>query len=168
MLELAGLVSTENVGGESNIQALQCGVFYTEKWQFKTENLHGKSLMPLVRGETSWLRDIAVCSSTLIHHSPAVAKCAVATEDGWCLHYAGSYAQEAAGNGPAGAALIDAAALQNPIEPALFCISEDPDEEHDVIGNNEALARDIHARYVSFLEEIGTPEAHLAGRRRLR
>ncbi len=35
------------------------------------------------------------------------------------------------------------------------------------LAENAPLAREIHRRYVAWLEEQGTPEAHLAGRRRL-
>ncbi|MFZ7104231.1 MAG: sulfatase [Peptococcaceae bacterium] len=94
ILELSGLVATESVGGKANISALQCGIFYTKDWRFDPEKIHGKSLMPLLRGEMKEFRDIAVSSNTLIHHTSGVAKCAVVTEDGWCLHFAGDYAEE--------------------------------------------------------------------------
>ena len=70
ILELAGLVATESVGGQAHTQALQCGVFSTEDWKFEPEKIHGKSLMPLLRGETDKHRDIAVCSNTIIQHTP--------------------------------------------------------------------------------------------------
>lgn len=164
ILELAGLLSTETVGGQAQTQALQCGVFYTQDWQFKPEAIHGRSLMPLIRGETDKGRDLVVCSNTLIHHSPLLAKCAVVTEDGWCLHYSGEYPQEQAAGGLAGVKLIDTAGAKIPTAPALYHLPTDPDEEHNVLAGNEALAQEIHARYVRFLKEIGTPEAHLAGR----
>jgi len=167
ILELAGLVSTETVGGQSRTQALQCGVFDTQDWQFKPEAIHGKSLMPLIRGETARNRDLVICSNTLIHHSPLLAKCAVVTEDGWCLHHAGVYAAERGAGGLAGVRLIDSAAAKIPTAPALYNLAADPDEEQDVLAANEGLAHDIHQRYVKFLEEIGAPEQHLTGRRKL-
>jgi len=100
----------------------------------------------------------------LIHHSPLLAKCAVVTEDGWCLHYSGAYPPVETAGGLAGVQLIDVAGAKIPTAPALYHLPTDPDEEHNVLASNEALAREIHARYVSFLREIGTPEAHLAGR----
>ncbi len=53
-------------------------------------------------------------------------------------------------------------------EPALYRVSDDPQESHDLLPQNPGLAAEIHRRYVAWLEEVGTPEAHLAGRRRLR
>jgi arylsulfatase A-like enzyme len=167
ILELAGLVSTESVGGESHTQALQCGVFYTEQWRFQPETIHGKSLMPLLRGEVDKVRDIAVSSNTLIHHTPVLAKCSVVTEDGYCLHYAGTYDEQVKDAVMFINKLTNPDAAQELQAPALFCLTNDSDETNDLIGSNEALAQDIHQRYVAFLEELGTPAGHLAGRRKL-
>ncbi len=167
ILEMCGLVATESVGGKSNIQALQCGIFYTEKWKFDPESIHGKSLMPVLRGETDRLRDIAVCSNTLIHHTPIVAKCAVVTEDGWCLHYAGEYGAKMQEDVFVNRNFVSAKPQKEKIEAALYYLPDDPQEEHDVIGENEQRAREIHRRYVEWLEEAGTPEEHLEGRRQI-
>lgn len=168
ILELAGLVNTETIGGQARTQALQCGVFYTQNWQFKLDSIHGRSLVPLIRGDLGKTRDLVVCSNTLIHHTPLLAKCAVVTEDGWCLHYSGAYAAGQSAGGLAGVQLVDATGARIPTEPALYYLPDDPNEERNVLEANEALAREIHERYVRFLEEIGTPEEHLAGRRNLR
>jgi arylsulfatase A-like enzyme len=168
ILEMTGLVSTEAIEGEERIKALQCGVFVTEGWQFEPENIHGKSLMPLMRGETSKHRDIAVCSNTLIHHTPVLAKCAVITEDGWCLHYAGKYDQLIQPGTRHKGRLIGPGTPEISLEPQLYCLSDDPEESHNVIAANEALAKEIHQRYVHWLEEAGTSENHLGGRRLFR
>ena len=168
VLEMAGLVSTQTMGGQSHTQALQCGVFYTENWTFRPEAIHGKSLMPVLRGETNKVRDLAVSSNTLIHHTPILAKSAVVTEDGWCLHYAGSYADQVRDARMFINDLVDPEGARAPTAPALFNLCDDPDEEHDVLEDNLALANEIHARHVAWLEEVGTPEEHLAGRRKLR
>jgi len=167
ILELEGLVATETMGGQSKTQALQCGVFYTEGWQFKPETIHGKSLMPILRGEANKIRDIAVSSNTLIHHTPILAKCAIVTEDGWCLHYAGKYDEEVRGAAMFINKLTDPDAARAPIEPALFRLADDPEESRDILQTNRKLAEGIHGRYVRWLEEAGCPEEHLAGRRKL-
>lgn len=167
ILELAGLVATESVGGQTMTQALQCGVFYSENWWFRPETLHGKSLMPLLRGETKRIHDIVVSSNTLIHHTPILAKCAIVTEDGWCLHYAGNYDEELHDAAMFINKLIEPGSKRVPVEPALFYLPDDPEEERDLIHSNEKLAKEIHQRYVHWLEEMGTPEEHLAGRRKL-
>lgn len=167
ILEMAGLVATETVGGQSRVQALQCGVFFTEEWQFQPASLHGRSLMPLLRGETDRHRDIAVCSNTLVHHSPLMARCAVVTEDGWCLHYSGSYDLSRSQGGLYKMKLINPEGARIPFEPELYYLPDDPQEKRNVISENKELAKEIHHRYVRWLEEMGTPEEHLAGRRKL-
>ncbi len=167
ILELAGLVATESVGGQSRTQALQCGVFTTEAWRFEPEKIHGKSLMPVIRGETGRHREIAVCSNTIIQHTPILAKSAIITEDGYCLHYSGRYANPRSDAKMFISRLIDPRLACVPAEPALFDLKSDPGEERDLMEDNRALARDIHARHVAWLQEVGTPEEHLAGRSEL-
>jgi arylsulfatase A-like enzyme len=167
ILEMAGLLTTETIGGQAEVQALQCGVFYTENWEFKPAEIDGRSVMPLLRGETNRLRDIAVASTTLIHQTPALAKCAIVTEDGWCLHYSGSYDEVEAEGKLFTLKLADPALARIPIEPQLFYLPDDPGELNNLFYENEGLAREIHARYVAWLEAINTPAEHLAGRRKL-
>jgi hypothetical protein len=90
------------------------------------------------------------------------------TEDGWCLHYAGNYAEDVRGATMFINELTDPEDSRAPKEPALFHLPKDPDETQDVIHDNGRLADEIHERYVHWLEEVGTPEEHLAGRRTLR
>jgi arylsulfatase A-like enzyme len=168
LLEMAGLVSTETLAGEEHIQALQCGVLVTENWKFNPEELHGKSLMPLIRGDSEQLRDVAVCSNTIIHHTPMLAKAAIITQDGWCLHYAGGYDTWELGGKMYLSKIIDPEYARAPVQPALFYLPDDPHEENDVLEDNQALAREIFDRYLHWHEEVGTPAEHLAGRRRLR
>jgi hypothetical protein len=168
MLEMAGLVVTETFGGQSRTQALQCGVFYTEDWEFKPENIHGKSLIPLMQGETDKHRDIAVSSNTIIHHTPLLAKTSIVTEDGWCLHYFGKYDQLAPEARMGSLKVIDPDAARLPTEPELYYTPDDPKESNNVIAANQGLAEEIHEHYVNWLVEAGTPEEHLAGRRALR
>jgi len=169
IMEMAGLATTESKSGFSAVQMLQCGMFVNEDWKFDPRQIHGKSLMPLMRGETNRLRDFVVCSHTLVHHSSLLAKCAIVTADGWCLHYAGKYGEEEAGR--AGAMYLDKLVnpklSRAPKEPLLYYLPDDPKEANNVFGKNVPLAREIHQRYVRWLEEVGTPEQHLAGRRNL-
>jgi arylsulfatase A-like enzyme len=168
ILEMAGLVATETFGGQSQTQALQCGVFYTEDWEFEPERIHGKSLMPLMRGETEVHRDVAISSNTIIHHTPLLAKTAIVTEDGWCLHYYGKYDQLAPEARMGSLKVIDPEAARLPVKPELYYMPDDPKETNNVIDGNQQSAEEIHQRYVRWLEEAGTPEEHLAGRRSLR
>jgi arylsulfatase A-like enzyme len=168
ILEMAGLVASEAIGGQTQTQLLQCGMFTTSDWEFRPEDIHGRSLMPLMHGETDRHRDVAVSSNTLIHHSPVLAKSAIVTEDGWCLHYAGSYDKVTERGAMYTNVLRDPSAALIPTQAALYYLPDDPQESNNVIEENQQLAREIHQRYVKWLEEAGTSEEHLAGRRELR
>jgi hypothetical protein len=96
-----------------------------------------------------------------------MAKCAVVTEDGWCLHYSGNYDMSKSQGGLYKMKLINPEGARIPFEPELYYLPDDPQEKHNVISENKGLANEIHHRYVRWLEEMGTPEEHLAGRRKL-
>jgi len=168
ILDMVGLVSTETIGGDTKSQVLQCGMFTADEWEFDPETIHGKSLMPLMHGLTEGHRDLVVSSNTIIHHSPVLAKCAIVTEEGWCLHYAGAYDEVSSGGKMYTNVLIPPDEAKVSIKPALFYLPDDPDELNDLIDQKEDIAIEIHARYVKWLEETGMPEEHLAGRRNLR
>jgi hypothetical protein len=168
ILELAGLVVTEQVKGQVRTQHLQCGMFTNEEWTFDPNSTHGRSVVPLINGQVDKIRDIAVCSNTIVHQTPILAKSAIVTEDGWCLHYAGAYKDIEVGGKMYTNQLVDLTTKRITTDPMLFCDTDDPNETTDVIGHHEALARDIHERYVGWLEENGTAEQYVAGRRNLR
>jgi len=51
--------------------------------------------------------------------------------------------------------------------PELYHLPSDPKQEKNVFNDNLEVARNIHAQYVKYLEELGTPEEHLQNRREL-
>ena len=171
ILEMAGLVASETIAGHSQIQVLQCGVFQQQNWQFRPEAIHGRSLMPLMRGEVARLREIAVSSHTLMFPTGVLAKAAIVTEDGWCLHYAGSYDTQPDEKNMFATNLVDPAHAvlgANP-EPMLFHLRDDPAELRDVVEKNEGWhAKSRSASHVGWLGETEAPAAYIAGRRRLR
>jgi arylsulfatase A-like enzyme len=79
ILEMCGLVTSEVVAGQAQIQALQCGIFVTEDWKFDPASVHGRTLMPLLNGATSRYRDITITSGTLLQHTSLLSKCAIVT-----------------------------------------------------------------------------------------
>lgn len=168
ILEMGGLVASQPIGGSQHIQALQCGVLVTENWEFKPDQIHGKSLVPLMNGEIEQLREMIICSNTLIHHTPMLAKCAIVTREGWCLHYSGCYEKWELGGKMYLSTIIDANHARVSVEPALYYLPDDPHEENNLLEENLPLAKEILHRYVTWLEASGTPVEHIEGRRKLR
>jgi len=167
ILELCGVIMTESVAGKANVQVLQCGMYKEQEWQFDPSTLHGSSLVPLMHGEEGQGRDLAVCSAGLTVPSPAFAKCAVVTQDGWCLFYAGEPgpAESDVRLGKAKICTPEDAVV--PFGPELYYLPDDPGQENNLIDDKRDVAEAIHARYVAYLESIGTKEQVLNYRRRL-
>jgi len=167
VLELAGIeMISEGIIGMSATQLLQCGMYGRQEWKLDPDSLHGVSLVPLMRGEVDRVREIAVSSHTLINATPAIAKTAIVTDDGWCLHYAGHYPDAMEGTNSAGLPICPADQLELPAHPSLYFLPDDPGETNNLLDANSSLAKKIHGLYVGFLESVGTPERYLSHRRK--
>ncbi len=70
------------------VQAVQCGFHQVAEWKIDVRKLHGKSLLPLIRGESEKVRDIAVSAFPLHYRTPRNSKASI--RDGeWTLMYSG-------------------------------------------------------------------------------
>ena len=99
---------------------------------------HGRSLLPLLRGERAAPRAVSVSTIALAGSArPAAAAPARATtliqRPGWALLYG-----------------VDA-------EPQLFDTAADPVQEHNVLGEHRQEARELHAAFAEFLRDVGAP-----------
>jgi len=132
------------------------------------ETVQGKSLMPIIKKEVQELRPLAVSSPSLVQ-GVRVRRWSTITTKEWALIYSGSYLKP----GRATTRAVDD--LQRwehdyygpSAGPELYHLPSDPKQEKNVFNDNLEVARNIHAQYVKFLEELGTPEEHLQNRREL-
>jgi hypothetical protein len=53
----------------------------------------------------------------------------------------------------------------DPVE--LYHTASDPGQLENTFRKNESIAKDLHARFVEFLESMGTEDGRIAPRRRL-
>lgn len=119
-------------------------------------DVHGHSLLPLLQGERQSIRDWAVTSWPLYNTGQrvrliddlerGVAEPLPSTfrDDQWTLIYA---------------------TQDQPLE--LYRMDQDPVQSNNVAQENETVAQRLHARFISFLEEVGTATELLQGRRQL-
>ncbi len=107
------------------------------------EGLHGKSILPALRGEGPAPREIAVTSPRMAE-SPEPRYYSTVTDGRWTLIYAGENAL-----------------------PELYDTQTDPQQKREVIAEHADIARELHARHVELLEAIDTPEERLKLRRTL-
>jgi hypothetical protein len=107
---------------------------------------------------SDWWRDRSGCYSLRLPRRNRKPEASSLTEEGWCLHCDCL---------PSSWQLAHPGAARISIAPELYYLPDDPQETNNVIDANAGLAREIHKRYVAWLEAVGTPEEHLAGRQRL-
>ena len=101
------------------------------------KSLHGRSMLPALRGEEESIRDIAVASPTL-SDDPETRVYSTVTDGEWTLVYAGNLA-----------------------EPELYHLPSDPKQRRNVLEENRDVARDLIEKYIKTLREIGTSERRL-------
>lgn len=142
---------------------------------FDPRTLHGRSLVPLLRGRAKAHRRLAATSQPLQHHDPLRARAAI-TDGEFVLHYCGRYDGGERRTHWA-AATRRSAGFRGGVEPFLVHLPSDPTEDRNLLDPGTCLppgttrdgvwarARTLHAQYVEMLEEIGTPPQHLRGRR---
>ncbi|MGC9317553.1 MAG: sulfatase family protein, partial [Armatimonadota bacterium] len=98
--------------------------------------VHGRSVLPVIRGEADKHRPFAFSSGYLEEdRDPLKTRIAVRAHDGWSLHFHPQY------------------------EPEVYYIPEDPGETDNIVEGNEAQAERLHAAFMEFLSEVGAPEA---------
>lgn len=96
---------------------------------------HGRSLLPVIRGEADEHREYAFSSGYLLEtRDPLVTRVAVNSHDGWSLHVHPDY------------------------DPELYYLPEDPGQERNVVDEHRDQALQLHAAFIEFLREVDAPE----------
>jgi len=132
------------------------------------KTVQGKSLVPIIKKEVDELRPLAVSSPSIVQ-GLRVRRLSTITTKEWALIYGGSYIEP----GEATTRAVDDFKRKEHdyygpgAGPALYHLPSDPKQEKNVLEENIEVARSIHAQYVKFLEELGTPEEYLQNRRQL-
>ena len=105
-------------------------------------NLHGVSLVPLLRTATGEpepvLRSAAVASRTLL--APLNTRPTITVSDGdWTLIHGGAHASG-----------------------GLYHLADDPQQQIDLLSQQNEMASALHAYLIDFLENLGLPEERIA------
>lgn len=103
--------------------------------------IHGRSVLPVLRGEVEEIRELAVTSWQLSEDPETLAYNTI-TDGEWTLIHGGANA---------------------PVE--LYHLPDDPHEENNVTANYPEVVERLHQGYVELLEGIGTSEDRLRLRR---
>ena len=106
--------------------------------------MHRRSLVPIVNGRAESVRDLAVSSTTYVQDAEVRSPTSVRT-DKWLYIYGGD---------------------EWPSE--LYDLEADPAESRNVIDEHAGAARQMHDRYIAFLESVECPKSSLEARREFR
>ena len=107
------------------------------------EGIHGRSLLPVLRGEREAVRSLAVSSPKLAEDPDTIVYSTI-TDGEWTLIYGGEA-----------------------VQAELYHLPSDPHQEWNLISQNRDVAERLHREYVRFLEELDTDEERLRTRRRI-
>ncbi len=135
----------------------------------KPPEIHGTSLVPVLKGEKRAVRGFAVSSPCITHGPNPFVRSTISTSE-WTLIYGGKAGEELC---MAETAAVDSRARRMEIakpgeaSPELYDIRKDPRQSLNVLSKNTDAARRLHKTYVKFLEDVGTDEAHVHARRQL-
>jgi len=123
--------------------------------------MHGRSYLPVLKGEMSSIRDFTVTSSAIIY-GPVAGQRITVTNGEWSLIYAGNQEEV---KGSAFTSIVDGIRReQHPlgeVRSELYYIKEDPMETVNLIDERRDIAIEIHRRLLEFLKSIGTQEKYL-------
>ena len=122
--------------------------------------MHGRSLLPLLRGEEVPWRDFAVTSPSIIHGPVAGQRITVTTHD-WAFIYAGQVEDALRDNPGRKANFERLEKVAGKIKNELYNLRKDPREEKNVFEEEREVAEELHRKLVDFLREVGTEEQHL-------
>lgn len=124
-----------------------------------SKDCHGRSVLPILRGEEERIREIAVSSGGpfgaalrslnmkypwVLSPDPEYVHHSTITDGDWTLLYA-----------------------TQGVHAELYDVRKDPKQENNLISENPETARRLHARFYDFLKSIGASEDILKLRREL-
>jgi len=126
--------------------------------------MHGRSLLPLIKGEVESLRDVAV-SSWAITQDVSSGRRSTIADGKWALIYGGV----AEGQTTQTTSVVDSVrrseqAYMPGKEPELYDLESDPGQERNVFDAERDIAAQLHKNYVDMLRAAGTHERYLKPR----
>jgi len=121
------------------------------------KGIEGVSLAPLLQGGTVQTRDMAITSPTLLHEGAGGCRVTLTTDE-WAYICAPTRTDE----GQVVDRAVDGHAKREDkglrVSSELYHLPSDPTQEHNVIQQHPEIASDLRARFVAFLESVGTAQ----------
>ncbi len=141
--------------------------------------MHGKSFLPLVRGERAQIRPAAISSHSIV--APVAGRPSTIVTADWTLIMGAPETPTTPRRieGMPGGTGVNVLGPQRPplrpeepgdyaVQPHLYSTVEDPHHADDVITDHPDVARSLQALLIEYLESIDTDEKFIAPRREMR
>jgi arylsulfatase A-like enzyme len=132
----------------------------------KPPSIEGASLVPLLEGRASKIKEIAIGSPTLLQNTetpPSPADRSSITDGEWLLIFGCHLGETAREQYTASVDSIvrKVKELQGEIHPELYNLKRDPKCEKDLFSSEHAVAERLHAAHIEFLEREKYPRDRL-------
>lgn len=122
------------------------------------DTIQGRSLVEALKGNMTPIRDFAVTSGAVVH--PPVSEKPIRLDASNWNQYARNLRTSTI--------VSDEWVLilgAGDLEPELYHTPNDPRQLNNVFADHRPIARELHAKYIAFLESLGTKEEYIAPRR---
>ena len=133
----------------------------------KSKRIQGKSLLPVIEGKESILRDIAVSSPSLVNGGLGIPRITLRQEN-WSFILAPSITQEeikketrAVDGITRSLAGFELKSSNKEIKSELYDLSQDPRQEKNVFTQNKDKTDEFYSNLIGFLIQIGIREEYL-------
>ena len=133
------------------------------------QDFHGKSMLPLTNSKAERIRELAVSSPSLWGGANPYARSTVTTDE-WTFIYGGVpdvQAEDYEDRVVDGIPRKHTKLVDQELKPMLFNNRSDPLQANNVYEDHKDMAREIHAKFISYVRELGTPEEFLASRKEI-
>jgi len=133
------------------------------------DEVHGKSMVPLMNGKAERIRELAVSSPSLWRGANPYARSTVTTDE-WTFIYGGApdvQTEDYEDRVVDGIPRKHTKLIDQELKPMLFNNRNDPLQNSNIYDEHKDVAGNINEKLISYLREIGTPEEFLASRKAL-
>jgi arylsulfatase A-like enzyme len=118
-------------------------------------SMHGRSLVPLLEGRPQAVRDFAVTSPSIINGAGGGERVTITTDE-WSFICAGYPSATGDYTSLAVDGLPKQVRAEQVVPSELYHLPTDPKQAHNVIASHPDVVAELRARFVRFLEALGT------------